>query len=317
MLVTNDDPVVRAMVMAHNVDHVMTPSLDHSIDWLQGVRPSVVLSDSNGLDRRQAEALRALAPVVNIAPQGPAKWYVTSSLLHCAVLGELPPADATATVQGGPRFASVSPSLRMLRPSVLQTQEVRRIVVSMGGADAAGLTFVALDALRRIDLPGTAISVVVGAGFTDLDRLEAEIELDARCQLVQNCNGIAEQLAGADLGILAMGTTTYEASAVGLASVNLCPSAFHARLARHYADEGMLLSAGQVNSGAADRLAHNVARLCEDSDLRLALRRRSLELVDGHGTDRIIDEMEALRLRSFDPMMSFRGCHGRRKRQAR
>src|SRR3989442_2413670 len=85
----------------------------------------------------------------------------------------------------------------------------------MGGGDAANLTRLVLDAIGqtrgRFD-----VTVLVGGANTHADRLIEEFQHIDGVQFVRNATGVAALMAGAHLGIVAVGGVMWELAALGI-----------------------------------------------------------------------------------------------------
>jgi spore coat polysaccharide biosynthesis predicted glycosyltransferase SpsG len=99
-------------------------------------------------------------------------------------------------------------------------------------------------------------------------------------------------LAGADVAVLALGVTVYEALAAGVPAVVLCRSAADVAHASSLEERGAVVSLGI--DPAPEQIAAAVAALVGDPERRAELARAGRALVDGRGAERIVGRLLAV-----------------------
>jgi len=183
----------------------------------------------------------------------------------------------------GPAYAPIAGAFARLRPPALARRgapgPVRRVLVSMGLTDAAGLAPAALAALRS--LPDVErIDVAVGRAAASLPAIQAAAALDPRVRLHLDASEMAELTAEADLAIGAAGGSSWERCALGLPTVAVPAVDNQAENARALAEAGAALVVGPDEIGAA-------VEALTDPGRRAAMSAAAAALVDGQGADRI------------------------------
>jgi spore coat polysaccharide biosynthesis predicted glycosyltransferase SpsG len=139
------------------------------------------------------------------------------------------------------------------------------------------------------------VDVLVGAAAPRSGPLAAILKASPlQPRLHRDADDVGALMAQAGIGVLAMGTTTYEACCLGLPSINICPSQFHAQSARLYEAQGVLATVGEVGEQTAGALADCVARWLDNDEERVRIATRARAAVDGNGVGRIADNAEAL-----------------------
>jgi spore coat polysaccharide biosynthesis protein SpsF len=98
-------------------------------------------------------------------------------------------------------------------------------------------------------------------------------------------------LAAADVAVLALGVTVYEAMASGVPAVVLCRTDADVAHARTLADAGAIVSLGL--HWTEERIAAAVERLLADPVARVAMSRAGRALVDGRGAARVAARLVA------------------------
>lgn len=124
----------------------------------------------------------------------------------------------------GSQYALLRPEFARWREFSLKRRsepQLKRLLVSMGGADPDNYTGQVLQALSECDLPAEIeISVVMGPSSIHMNLVKklAE-ELPFKTDVVSNVSNMAELMANADLAIGAAGATTWERCCLGLPSI--------------------------------------------------------------------------------------------------
>ncbi len=173
--------------------------------------PCVVL-DQRRTDAELERALPDRTFVIAVDESGPVRR--TAEL----VVDILRPARGLCNV----RAAVDPPRRRRARPPTV----VRRVLVSFGGEDPAGLTSIVSSALLALpEAENLDITVVRGASF---GRRAFPPPLSQRPAAAQ----LRETFADYDLVVTSYGLTAFEAQAAGVPVALVAPTAYHARLGR-------------------------------------------------------------------------------------
>jgi UDP-2,4-diacetamido-2,4,6-trideoxy-beta-L-altropyranose hydrolase len=265
-------------------DRLSTP-----LDWL--------VVDHYGLDRswlRQAAAPRR-------------KRLVIDDLMNRPLDGEVivnPSLDAsreryTGLVPGkslglyGPRYAILRPEFRAARSAVARSsQQVRRVVVAMGGADPDDATLLAVRAVLRA-VPEALVDVLLGDAYPHPDPSEDP----SRVTIHRGIRDIGPLLASADLAVGAGGTSAMERCCIGLPSVLVTIAANQVESATSLSTAGAAILGGDHRTLRVDELAEVIRRLAEDPGARQSMSERAMDLVDGLGSKRVAAAMDGVRLR--------------------
>lgn len=164
------------------------------------------------------------------------------------------------------------------------------VLVTMGGSDPAGLTLLALDALRQLETPFRA-QVVLGKAFLHDQALnELRKYLPTRFEFLRDVSDMSSLMSGADLALAAFGGTAYELGAMGVPSILLGLTEDHARSADALAKAGMAVSLGCYEGVTTTAIVSIVQELLIDTQRRLAMSAACLAL-DGGGAERVANEL--------------------------
>jgi spore coat polysaccharide biosynthesis predicted glycosyltransferase SpsG len=181
---------------------------------------------------------------------------------------------------------------------------VRHIIITLGGADPAGLAPKAASAARRALQGRQALGafeqphVLLLVGPASQQRQEVERALrgaEACFTLTTSLPSLFPALRQADVGIIAGGLTMHEALAVGLPCIALCQPVRHqAQLAQRFAHQGAMLTLGPGAAVSEEQIAETLLRLAADIGLRRGMAARGPQLVDGRGAQRTAEVIRRL-----------------------
>ena len=187
----------------------------------------------------------------------------------------------------------------------------KKILVSAGGSDPNNLASLVIDALSRLDVEGFEAIIVAGGDNQHLEalRVAARQSDEKHClvRVVEHSSEMPKLMAWADLAVTAGGTTCLESSYMGLPSIVVVTAANQERAAIDLTERGIVKGLGSVAGLESERIASEIRSLAHDPLLRRDMSRRGRELVDGHGTSRVVDRMLALSERSQGVISNSRG----------
>ncbi|MBF0177400.1 MAG: hypothetical protein HQL63_11225 [Magnetococcales bacterium] len=198
----------------------------------------------------------------------------------------------------GPEY-SIFPAALMhhvVRPRPVRTTG-NRILVTCGGSDPTRLTLKYLEALDTILDRQLDIRVAVAAGFSP--DLVQDIATRAAAsphpvEMLTAPKGLGDHMLWCDLTLAATGLTKYELALTGTPSIQCSINQSHHMVNASFAAQETAWNLGVQETLSPTRLAAAVGALLHDSEQRQAMSRKGQSLVDGRGTDRILDEMETL-----------------------
>ncbi|SDY42301.1 UDP-2,4-diacetamido-2,4,6-trideoxy-beta-L-altropyranose hydrolase [Jannaschia faecimaris] len=267
-------------------------------DWL--------IWDHYGLDADWVAQVRGKAPDIRVlAIDDLDDRELASDLLldQTRLAGELK--FGAAAVLRGPGYALLRPEFATLRDIALTRRggPVRRVLVTPGMMDAAGLAPLVLDALKDFD--DLEVEVVMSA-----DAQSAEAVRDHQrpgVTLTLDAIDMGERMVAADLCVGAGGMTSWERCCLGLPTVTVT-----------VADNQRDAVAGLAEAGAIVPLSLEAARdpptlrhaIQEGIDRAGDMSRKAAKLCDGRGAGRVVCALEArlrpLTLNDAEMMMSWR-----------
>jgi len=262
-----------------------------------GRDPNLVVGDRYGLDAAWVEALRRDAPgAVVMAIDDLADRPLPVDILLNQNLGTTAEmyaglAPSHTRVLAGPTFALVRPEFAALRDrGRVRDGRIERVLVFMSGSDRPDVTARATTALAAVDLP---FDVVVGVSYAHLDALQQRIAAIPRAVLHVNTDAIAELMDRADLAIGAPSSASWERCTLGLPTVLITLADNQVSGGERLELLGAALGLGWHETVTAGDIETAVAGLCGEPDRVAAMGRAAAEVTDGHGTDRVVQEIQA------------------------
>ena len=193
--------------------------------------------------------------------------------------------SAAARVYSGARFVVVRREfLACRRRSIAPV--ARHFVISIGGADPAGLSVKAARAVLAMDF-SPRVTLVQGPAFRHRAAAEKLARTaEGRLRLVRSPARLAPHLAEADIAVVSGGMGAYEAAAMGIPTVAICQTEAEWRdnVLREYP---FVVSLGIGARLSDERMRTVLERLAVDSSRRRMLRRKALRAIDGRGLERV------------------------------
>ncbi len=163
----------------------------------------------------------------------------------------------------------------------------RKVLVTMGGGDPAGLTRKVLGAIRGYNDPKVVWTVVLGPA-SGYDKWEFAREFPMKVEYVEGAElphgEFLQRIAGADAVITNGATTLYEALALGRPSMAVPQNEFESDVVRILAEKGACLAPVDVTPVG---IMEMINRFLSDGALRASVASKGTELIDGQGVRRV------------------------------
>ncbi len=300
MGVSEPDLSAKENAMAWEEDVVRSRNAlrDRNVDW--------IIVDHYGLDRRWESAMRPFTERVAVIDDLADRRHDCDLLVDC-VYGrsdkdyqDLVPQNCMLLL--GTEFALLRPDFLKWRRFALDRRRniksIRNILVSLGGVDRKNLTGQVLEQLMRIEwsaeIEKIEISVVLGLGFAHRKIVEDQCaSMPMKITLDVNVNNMAERIANADLGVGALGVSTWERYCLGLPSVNLITERNQIEVVdslRKIPNSGIM----HERSVTGD-LVPFLEQFVHDRLIRRKFVDCFSQMVDGKGVQRLVRQLERIR----------------------
>ena len=197
---------------------------------------------------------------------------------------------AEVEVLAGPGYALLAEEFAAAEPERPQPPRTERVLVTMGGADPANATALAVEALQLAPETAGSVRVILGPAHPSPDRIEHAARA-AGFEVIRRAASLAGHLAWADLVVSACGTSVLECARLGRPIVGVVVADNQRRVARALVREGLGIVAGAHPGLTAADLASAIAKLEDDEPTRQRIARVGPSLVDGTGASRVARSM--------------------------
>lgn len=172
-------------------------------------------------------------------------------------------------------------------------EQVKKILVTMGGCDQKNATLTVLHSLRCINDPDIEVRIVTGFHNHFIKQLEKERNnCRFRVSFIDSVSDMAELIAWADMGISGAGSTSWELAFLGLPSLLISLSQNQVPVAQILNEKKVSKNMGIFETLSTDQIQKNIHELMCSQELRELYSHNGRLLVDGFGPDRVIMEMD-------------------------
>ncbi|MHA6196507.1 UDP-2,4-diacetamido-2,4,6-trideoxy-beta-L-altropyranose hydrolase [Pseudomonas wadenswilerensis] len=253
-----------------------------------------IIVDHYGLDARWERAARQWAPRIMVIDDLADRVHDCDLLLDqnytASVAAYRALVPEACEILAGPRHALLGEAFRQARAPGAEAS--RRVLVSFGGFDQAGMTLKTLQALEGID--DVQVQCIAGQATPDFAALQALVARWPRWELQTFVHDLPRRMANAALFVGAGGGTTWERAAMGLPSLCVSVADNQVGNAEALARDGFHLYLGPAAQVTVAGLRLAMAGLLDDAELRQQFAARGQCLVDGLGTQRVADHFQRL-----------------------
>jgi UDP-2,4-diacetamido-2,4,6-trideoxy-beta-L-altropyranose hydrolase len=196
----------------------------------------------------------------------------------------------------GPRFALLREEFaRQREPNRVIAEKVRRVLVTMGGADPTAETEKVIAGLERVDEFGQLeIRVVVGRANPRGDAIRRRLSspgLKHSYAVLESAGNMAEEMLAADIALSASGTTCMELLCMGLPSLVIVVVDNQMLIGPELGRRGLAVNLGWHAGVKPEQIAAEFRLLAGDAGRRAEMSRRGIAAVDGLGSERAVEAM--------------------------
>ncbi|WP_323019469.1 UDP-2,4-diacetamido-2,4,6-trideoxy-beta-L-altropyranose hydrolase [Pararhodobacter sp.] len=191
----------------------------------------------------------------------------------------------------GPEYALLRPEFAAHRAASLARRakpELRRVLVTLGGADIDNVTCRVLDALAASQLPDeVSITVVMGPSAPWLEAVRARAaDMRFPVEVLVGVGNMAELMTESDLAIGAAGSTAWERCCLGLPTIQMVLADNQSGIARGLEASGMARTVLVENCG------RDIPALLATTERQNALLQMAkTEMIDGQSAWRVASLM--------------------------
>jgi UDP-2,4-diacetamido-2,4,6-trideoxy-beta-L-altropyranose hydrolase len=167
-----------------------------------------------------------------------------------------------------------------------------KMLVTFGGSDPGNFTRAAMEAIRRIDIPGVDTVVVLGAANPHRLSLEGiSAKSGGSLRLQQHVSDMASLMASSDVAVSAAGTTCLEMCFLGLPSIVISVAENQLNSGCELQRRGCAIHIDGTRNVLLQGLAARVKQLISDRPERQRLSHNARMLIDGKGATRVVSAM--------------------------
>lgn len=183
----------------------------------------------------------------------------------------------------GPKYALLRPEFLWERKN-LRTRDglIRRILIFYGGTDPGNETEKALKAIRKLNLPGVAIDVVVGSTNPNRVRIGELCSSIPGVSFYCQVDNMAQLTANADLALCAGGSATHERCMLGLPSIVTIIADNQLETTAVLDKAGAVRSIGLSRDVTVKKIADAVAEAIANPEAVRDIGKRALQLTAEH-----------------------------------
>ena len=189
----------------------------------------------------------------------------------------------------GPSYALLRPEFTQARKQLRKRRStVHRLLIFFGGTDTTNETEKTLKAIQQCGVSGLQADVVVGASNRHADRIKELCASIPGFEFHRQVSMMSKLMTDADCAIGAGGTTTWERCCLGLPSFVVTVAQNQERITEIMAEKGFVLYLGKSSEVTVQHITDALKFGLDNPYLLESMSTRSLSLVDGHGTDRVV-----------------------------
>jgi len=199
-----------------------------------------------------------------------------------------PSREATTRLLLGTRYALLRSEFWPWRAWQRTVPEVaRKVLVTMGGADADNATLKVVEALRQVEGLGQGLEVKVVVGGSNPHREALRETLTVGVELIENAPNMPELMAWSDAAVSAAGTTCWELAFMQVPSLLVVLAENQRPNAAGLQEAGVAVNMGWHGELASAELARALTRLLGTREQQVAMAQEGRRLVDGEGARRV------------------------------
>lgn len=197
-------------------------------------------------------------------------------------------------ILAGPKYALLRAEFAVRRPGNRRVPRIaKNILVTLGGSDKGNLTARVVRALDQSRFKNLEVRVVVGAINQHAEEImDICAESKKKMKVLMSVGNMAEMMDWADLAISAGGTTAYELANTTTPAVMLVTADNQRLNAAEFRKRGFAQIVEDPFKVADDELTECFDSIMSSSETRKKMVARLKKVVDGHGSERVLMNME-------------------------
>ena len=216
----------------------------------------------------------------------------------------------------GPTYAPLRDEFKDIAKH--EIDDVKDVMISAGGADPEGITEKMIESVCD-ELPEVSFHFIVGELNPRLEKIRTLANEHSNVILHINEKNMSALMKSCDIAVSAAGSTLYELCACGTPTITYTLADNQIVAAEEFERQGIMISAGDCreNIGFVHSLTGQLHNLIADKQKRSQLSARMQALVDGCGTERLINiiwrSIVSDALEAVEDQNAFTVCKGNRR----
>lgn len=187
----------------------------------------------------------------------------------------------------GVENAVLSPAFETVKPNENVKETVEEILVTFGGTDPQNLTEKTLQSVAQLDYDGN-VTVVLGPGYKHGEVVLKNFGLEGR--VLQSVDNMALVMRKADVALTSGGRTVTELMTLGVPTIVCCQNTRELRHT-HASSPFGVINLGLGEHVTPSGIAEHLRLLLSSSNIRLDMRRRALQAVEGRSNRQIVERI--------------------------
>lgn len=207
------------------------------------------------------------------------------------------PINSDATILAGSKYVLLRREfLKQTNHAPQDTANVgNHVLVTMGGADPENVTLKVIEALEQVNLSQLEVKIVVGAANPHCHFLEKRMaQVLFKGELLYDVNNMVPLMKWADVAITAGGSTCWELACLGVPLLVIVVADNQKEIAKQLAEHDAAVNLGWAHSLDVEKIANSISAIIAGKSERMKLSANGKLLMDGHGVQRVIWQMEKM-----------------------
>ncbi|KQL48733.1 hypothetical protein AN963_02735 [Brevibacillus choshinensis] len=282
---------------AHSLEEINAMDAQSTINIIKGENIDWIVVDHYQLDASWGQEMRPFVKRILIIDELANRSLEGDILVNQDLLEN--PHDLYAHLVGkdtrlllGAKYATLRPQFAHARKMIRRRNgEVKSLLIGFGGSDSTNCTLKSLDALLMFPKK-IPTYVIVGQTNLHKDSLEKLCLVEPSFSYHYQVENVACLMAQSDLAIGAGGTMIWERCCLGLPSLVITIADNQRVLNQQLDNMGAVIHLGDDGSITTREIYLAIQSVLEDSNRLREMSRIGMEMIDGQGIVRIINEME-------------------------
>lgn len=269
--------------------------IDETIKMARHLKSLAIVVDSDIKQNSYLERLRQNNFILcSVEDNGPPPEYCHLVVNGNAHANQLRPGPVEGEFLLGSDYSILSPEY-WTTPDKNGTDEVKNILITLGGADPYGLTPGIIETLDKLPKK-FSMTVVIGPFFKNAEEIESQAARATKpVTLVHSPKSLSSAIEETQLAVSAAGQTLYELARTGCPTVAIVVASNQDGQLAEFVVKGVVKPVGHAKDPQISKqIAKEVTGLILNPDKRLEMRKAGQRLVDGQGALRVAKKILAL-----------------------